>query len=287
MCFLQLSLGGVLHIKDEKEFKSEVLNFPGIAIVEFYAPWCGHCKNLEPEFKKAASALSGVVKVVAVDATVHGSLAQKYGVQGYPTLKMFGLDKKKPSDYQGERKSDAIISGCMKAANGLVKDRKAGKKGSPTSKPPTGAPSSKPAPAPPSGDEGNNKRKTKADVSDVVTLTQDNFQSLVMDSDEHWLVEFYAPWCGHCKQLLPEIEVAAGLLKDIQPPVTCVKIDATVETKTADKYQVYGFPTLKLFIDGKPIDYTGGRTAEAMKVWVSKKVGEPVTKLTDAAGAKQ
>ncbi len=47
---------------------------------------------------------------------------------------MFGLDKKKPSDYQGERKSDAIISGCMKAANSLVKDRKAGKKGSPTSK---------------------------------------------------------------------------------------------------------------------------------------------------------
>ncbi len=78
---VQLAFSKVLHIKDEKEFKSEVLNFGGVAIVEFYAPWCGHCKNLEPEFKKAASALNGVVKVVAVDATVHGSLAQKYGVQ--------------------------------------------------------------------------------------------------------------------------------------------------------------------------------------------------------------
>ena len=248
----------------------DVFNFPGIAIVEFYAPWCGHCKNLEPEFKKAASALSGVVKVVAVDATVHGSLAQKYGVQGYPTLKMFGLDKKKPSDYQGERKSDAIISGCMKAANGLVKDRKAGKKGSPTSKPPTGAPSSKPAPAPPSGDEGNNKRKTKADVSDVVTLTQDNFQSLVMDSDEHWLVEFYAPWCGHCKNLAPEWEEAAQKLTG---QVKLGALDATQAESLAQKYGIKGFPTIKLFgagKKGKPVDYNGGRDAPAIVEYALK-----------------
>ena len=86
----------VYHVKDEKDFKENVLKFPGVAMVEFYAPWCGHCKNLEPEYAKAASILKGVVKLVAVDATVHGSIAQKYGVQGYPTLKMFGLDKKNP-----------------------------------------------------------------------------------------------------------------------------------------------------------------------------------------------
>jgi len=101
-----------------------VLDFKGVAIVEFYAPWCGHCKNLEPEYKKAGAIMNGVVKVVAVDATVAQSLAQKYQVQGYPTLKMFGANKKAPTDFQGERKTDAIVSGCMREANALVKARK-------------------------------------------------------------------------------------------------------------------------------------------------------------------
>ena len=265
------AFGKVIHIKEEKDFKSEVLNFPGVAIVEFYAPWCGHCKNLEPEYKKAASALHGVVKVVAVDATVHGSLAQKYGVSGYPSIKMFGLDKKNPTDFQGERKSDAIISGCMKAANGLVKDRKAGKKG------PSASPSSKPEgskPAPPSG--GGSSRKGKADVSDVITLTDDNFQSLVMDSEDHWLVEFYAPWCGHCKNLAPEWEEAAQKLSG---EVKLGALDATQAEAIAQKYQIKGFPTIKLFPagkKGKAQDYNGARDATG--------ITEFALKTLDAAG---
>jgi len=42
-----------------------------------------------------------VVKVGAVDADQHGSLGSQYGVKGFPTIKMFGLDKKNPTDYQG------------------------------------------------------------------------------------------------------------------------------------------------------------------------------------------
>ena len=94
--------------------------------MEFYALG-GHRKNLEPEFAKAASTLKGVVKLVAVDATAR-RFGAKYGVQGYPTLKMFGLDKRKPEDYQGAREANGTVSGCMKAVNQLVKDRKAGKR---------------------------------------------------------------------------------------------------------------------------------------------------------------
>jgi protein disulfide-isomerase A6 len=61
----------------------------------------GHCKSLEPEWGKAASALKGIVKLGAVDADAHRELGGQYGVKGFPTIKIFGLDKSKASDYQG------------------------------------------------------------------------------------------------------------------------------------------------------------------------------------------
>ena len=79
---------------------------------------------MTPEYEKAASTLKGVVKLVAVDATEAKSVASKYQISGFPTLKVFGQDKKNPTDYAGARTSDAIISEAMKMTNKLVKDRK-------------------------------------------------------------------------------------------------------------------------------------------------------------------
>ncbi|KAJ3081574.1 hypothetical protein HDU99_005347 [Rhizoclosmatium hyalinum] len=92
-------------------FKDVVMDTEHAVMVEFFAPWCGHCKNLAPEYKKAADSLKGLAKLVAVDCDAESNkpLCGQYQVQGFPTLKVFGKNKKSPQDYQGERKAKAIV----------------------------------------------------------------------------------------------------------------------------------------------------------------------------------
>lgn len=84
------------------------------SILEFYAPWCGHCKNLKPAYEKAASSLSGYAKVAAIncDDDANKAFCGGMGVQGFPTLKIVKPKKKggKPivEDYQGPRTAKGI-----------------------------------------------------------------------------------------------------------------------------------------------------------------------------------
>lgn len=236
-------------------FKEEVKNFKGVVFVEFFAPWCGHCKNLTPEYEKAASILKGVVKVVAVDATQHESLAQKYQISGYPSIRVFGADKSRaPAEFNG-RTSDEIVSEAMRVTNQMVKERKSGKSSKGSSKKSTGG----------GGEKPKAKKAKGGSKSDVVELTELNFNAMVMESDEMWMVEFFAPWCGHCKNLAPEWEKAATELK--AQGVKLGAIDATVEKGLAEKYGIKGFPTIKVFgagAKGKAKDYNGARDADGI-----------------------
>jgi protein disulfide-isomerase A1 len=84
-------------------------------LAEFYAPWCGHCKKLEPEYAEAATILKGSdadVVLAKIDATEEKDLAQEYGVSGYPTLFWF-VDGVK-TDYKGGRTSGEIVSWIKK-----------------------------------------------------------------------------------------------------------------------------------------------------------------------------
>lgn len=112
----------------------------------------------------------------------------------------------------------------------------------------------------------------------VLTLTTKEFDNHLKENKQS-LVEFYAPWCGHCKKLAPEFEKAAVELKG---KVALGKVDATEEKDLASRYNVKGFPTLVWFEDGKEAEYDGGRTSDTIIEWVKSMTGAAVTEVSQA-----
>lgn len=102
---------------DARDFDKTIRESDQLTIVKFMAPWCGHCKNLVPVYEKVAAAMEGLVNVSAIncDEDANKSICGKYGIQGFPTLKIMRPVKKngkrtfKAIDYNGQRTVKAIV----------------------------------------------------------------------------------------------------------------------------------------------------------------------------------
>jgi protein disulfide-isomerase A1 len=112
----------------------------------------------------------------------------------------------------------------------------------------------------------------------VLVLGDSNFDEAIAKYD-YLLVEFYAPWCGHCKKLTPEYAAAAQKLAALDPPRYLAKVDATEHKEVAERHDVKGFPTLVFYNQGTKSEYTGGRTEDTIVSWITKKTGPPSTEV--------
>nr|XP_033790133.1 protein disulfide-isomerase TMX3 [Geotrypetes seraphini] len=93
-----------------------------IWLVDFYAPWCGHCKKLEPVWQEVGIEMKNsrsLIKVGKMDATVHSSIASEFGVRGFPTIKLLKGDL--AYNYRGPRTKDDIVEFANRVAGPLIR----------------------------------------------------------------------------------------------------------------------------------------------------------------------
>ncbi|BBN12954.1 hypothetical protein MPTK1_5g24280 [Marchantia polymorpha subsp. ruderalis] len=118
----------------------------------------------------------------------------------------------------------------------------------------------------------------------VLDLTADTFDAAIAKHDV-LLVEFYAPWCSHCKRLAPEFEKAGQLLAQSSSHIKLAKIDADKYKSISSKYDIQGFPTLRLFMSGSPAEaeYDGPRNADSLVSYVHRAIAPVIRSLSSDA----
>nr|CAD7261655.1 unnamed protein product [Timema shepardi] len=243
----------VMHISDALTLNRFLKKELKPTLVMFYAPWCGFCKQLKPEYAAAAAQLKGhsILAAIDVNRPENTVIRHQYNITGFPTMLYFENGYQKYV-YEGENNKDGLI--------GFMKNPR------------------KPAGKPKGSEWAQVKRVILSNQSDIEPLSpqlaaisnQSNFSSLLLSIfyfiycpwqpvgsvellglEPSVLVMFYAPWCGHCTRMKPEYEKAAETLKKENIPGALAAVDATKETVVASKYSISGYPSVKYFKNGE------------------------------------
>ena len=111
-----------------------------------------------------------------------------------------------------------------------------------------------------------------AQASHVLDLTQTADYDAVVGKSAGTMVEFFAPWCGHCKRLAPEYEKLADAFAKKKDKIVIAKVDADANRELADRIKLSGFPTLMYFPPNSQqgVPYNGPRTTEALAEFVTQ-----------------
>lgn len=210
----------------------------GIPLAYIFAETPEQRQELSDALKPIAEKHRGAINFATIDAKAFGAHAGNLNLKAdkFPAfaIQEVAKNQKFPFDQETEITHDAVAAFVSEFAEGKLQ------------------PSIKSEPVPESND------------GPVSTIVAHTYESIVLDDSKDVLVEFYAPWCGHCKALAPKYEELGGLYanSEFKDKVTIAKVDATAND-VPDEIQ--GFPTIKLFPAGgkaEPVTYSGSRSVE-------------------------
>jgi len=227
----------------------------GIPLAYIFAETAEEREELAKELKPLATKHKGAINFATIDAKAFGQHAANLNLEvgKFPAFAIQKTDKNEKFPYTGALTAAEITT--------FVDDFVAGKVD----------PSIKSEPIP------------EKQEGPVTVIVAHNYQAEVIDNDKDVLVEFYAPWCGHCKALAPKYEELAAMYSsaELSKLVTVAKVDATANDVPVE---IQGFPTIKLFPAGakdSPVEYSGSRTVEDLADFIKKngshhaEAGEP------------
>lgn len=172
-----------------------------IWMVDFYAPWCGPCQALMPEWKKMARMLNGLISVGSVDCQKFYSFCHQENVRGYPEIRLFPQKSSTAHQYysyNGWHRDSYSLRGW---ALGYLPQAS-------------------------------------------VDLTPQSFTEKVLNGKDHWVIDFYAPWCGPCQNFAPEFEILARAIKG---KVKAGKVDCQAYGQTCQSADIRAYPTVKFY----------------------------------------
>ncbi|CAD2104682.1 protein disulfide-isomerase A6 [Plasmodium vinckei petteri] len=248
--FAKYASGLYTNVKEIKTVDSlsefdELLNSQKKCLVQFYATWCRVSRGFSNDFINIAKTVKDDILVVAIK---NEDIINKYKIQTYPNIQLFFTNDKNEKhieQFDGNYKIKDVVSFIYdNIKNYRLKELNidVGKK-----------------------DNSNKKNKKSKNSGKVITLNDSNFdQNVLKDDDNVWFVFFYAPWCGHSKPIHPMFDELAKKTSHLKN-ARIAKIDATVEHRTAQTYEIKHYPSFRLFPSGnkKPhtaIDYNESRT---------------------------
>ncbi|XP_075465010.1 dnaJ homolog subfamily C member 10 [Ascaphus truei] len=170
-------------------------------MVDYYAPWCGPCQSLVPEWKRMARLLNGLINVGSVDCQKYSSLCSQEHVQGYPEIRLYPGNVDSPNHYF--------------PYNGWHRDSHSLRSWALTYLP-----------------------KVSVD------LTPESFSEKVLNGKDHWVLDFYAPWCGPCKTFAPDFELLARMVKG---KIKAGKVDCQAYGHLCQTAAIRAYPTVKFY----------------------------------------